>query len=87
MAAPDQAAAAATVIAEYPREGGHNVKLPDFWSANPRIWFKQAEATFRRANCTDSFTKYDHVLMKLPQDVLDTVVDIINDVEETTVND
>jgi hypothetical protein len=45
------------------------VKLPDFWTADPTTWFAQAEAAFRRSNVTVSYTKYDHVLMKLPQDV------------------
>lgn len=61
-----------------------DAKLPDFWAANPRIWFKQVEAVFRRCNITNSFIMYDYVLMKLPTDVLDTVVDIINEVEDDT---
>ncbi len=49
------------------------VKLPEFWPADPTTWFHQAEAAFRRSNVTQSFTKYDHVLMKLPKDVIMSV--------------
>jgi hypothetical protein len=60
------------------------VKLPDFWAADPTTWFRQAEAAFRRSNITVSSTMYDHVLMKLPQDVVMSVRDLVNSVEPTT---
>jgi hypothetical protein len=44
------------------------VKLPEFWTADPNTWFSQAEASFCCSNVTASYTKYDHVLMKLPCD-------------------
>jgi hypothetical protein len=49
------------------------VKLPEFWPADPQTWFHQAEAAFRRSNVVTSYTKYDHVLLKLPTDVVMTV--------------
>ena len=64
--------------------GHRDAKLPEFWAANPRMWFKQAEAAFRRSNINNSYIKYDYVLMKLPTEVLDTVVDIVNEVEDNT---
>ncbi len=45
------------------------VKLPDFWVKDPKMWFSQAEAQFRRARITAQTTMYDYVLMKLPEDV------------------
>jgi hypothetical protein len=60
------------------------VKLPEFWAADPSTWFRQAEAAFRRSNITVSATKYDHVLMKLPQDVVMSVRDLVNSIETTT---
>jgi hypothetical protein len=30
------------------------VKLPDFWVKDPKMWFSQAEAQFRRARVTRS---------------------------------
>jgi hypothetical protein len=53
------------------------VKLPKFWSADPTTWFAQAEAAFRPSNVTVSYTKYDHVSMKLPCDVVMTVRDLV----------
>ncbi len=60
------------------------VKLPDFWTADPTTWFAQAEAAFRRSNVTASYTKYDHVLMKLPQDVAMSVRDLVNSMQPNT---
>jgi hypothetical protein len=57
------------------------VKLPDFWLADPQTWFHQAEAAFRRSNVTVSFTKYDHVLMKLPTDVVMSMGDLVNSMQ------
>jgi hypothetical protein len=38
---------------------------------DPQTWFpNQAEAAFYRSNVTISFANYDHVLMKLPMDVV-----------------
>ena len=42
------------------------VKLPEFWVADPDMWFMQAEAAFRTARINQSRTKFDHVLMRLP---------------------
>jgi|LakMenEpi03Aug12_release.lakeMendotaPanAssembly.Ray.scaffolds.fasta_scaffold4999857_1 hypothetical protein len=36
------------------------VKLPYFWVKDPKMWFAQAEAQFRRARITVEGTKYDH---------------------------
>jgi hypothetical protein len=60
------------------------VKLPEFWPADPQTWFHQAEAAFRRSNVTVSFTKYDHVLMKLPTDVVMSVRDLVNSMQPNT---
>jgi hypothetical protein len=60
------------------------VKLPDFWPADPQTWFHQAEAAFRRSNVTVSFTKYDHLLMKLPTDVVMSVRDLVNSMQPNT---
>jgi hypothetical protein len=57
------------------------VKLPEFWTPDPKTWFHQAEAAFRRSNVTVSYTKYDHVLMKLPTDVVMSVRDLVNNMQ------
>jgi len=50
------------------------VKLPDFWVKDPKMWFAQAEAQFRRARITQETTMFDYILMKLPEDVVDYIL-------------
>jgi hypothetical protein len=57
------------------------VKLPEFWTSGPIMWFRQAEACFRRSNITTSSTMYDHVLMKLPEAVVISVHSLINEIQ------
>jgi len=59
------------------------VKLPEFWVSDPDMWFSQTEAVFRRSNVTASFTKYDHVLMKLPEAVVVSVRNLVAAVRPT----
>jgi hypothetical protein len=61
-----------------------NVRLPDFWAHDPIMWFKQREAAFRRGNVTSSLVKYDYVLMRLPQSVVQAVRDLIQAVDDAT---
>jgi hypothetical protein len=62
------------------------VKLPEFWPADLQTWFHQAEAAFRRSNVTVSYTKYDHVLMKLPTDVVMSIRDLVNTMQPNTLD-
>jgi HEPN domain-containing protein len=57
------------------------VKLPDFWVKDPKMWFSQAEAQFRRARVTAETTMYDYILMKLPQDVVMSVRSLVSAIE------
>jgi hypothetical protein len=57
------------------------VKLPDFWVKDPKMWFSQAEAQFRRARITQQTTMYDYVLMKLPEDVVMSVRALVSAIE------
>ena len=57
------------------------VKLPDFWVKDPKMWFAQAEAQFRRARITAETTMYDYILMKLPQDVVMSVRSLVSAIE------
>jgi len=81
------AALAAAAAAAHPppaqQVAAVGVKLPEFWVSDPVMWFAQAEAVFRRANITVSFTKYDHVLMKLPEAVVVSVRNLISTVQPT----
>jgi hypothetical protein len=62
------------------------VKLPEFWSADPDLWFSQAEAAFRRTHVLDLHVRYDFVLMKLPENVLISVRDVVRAVTDDTVD-
>ena len=62
------------------------VKLPDFWIKDPKMWFSQAEAKFRRARITAETTMYDYILMKLPQDVVMSVRSLVSAIEADPVN-
>ncbi len=57
------------------------VKLPEFWTSDPIMWFRQAEAFFRRSNITTSSTMCDHVLMKLPEAVVISVRSLSNEIQ------
>jgi hypothetical protein len=57
------------------------VKLPDFRVKDPKMWFSQAEAQFRRARITALTTMYDYVLMKLPEDVVMSVRALVSAIE------
>jgi len=50
------------------------------------MWFAQAEAVFRWSNVTVSFTKYDHVLMKLPEAVVVSVRNLVSSIQPTDLN-
>jgi hypothetical protein len=63
------------------------VKLPDFWLADPEMWFTQADSMFCRANIKCSLTKYDYCLQKLPCDVLLSVHELARRVRTGVVND
>jgi hypothetical protein len=72
------------VIQPLPLPQHGNVRLPDFWVTDPNMWFAQAEAAFRRANVSASIVRYDYVLMKLPEDVLRSVRDLVQSVTDDT---
>lgn len=53
------------------------VKLPVFWSSNPLTWFIQAEAQFSLGKITSDVSKYNYVVATLPQDIAESVSDIL----------
>ena len=60
------------------------VKLLDFWTINPALWFVQVETVFESSNVTRDHTKYIHCLAKLPEKVLESIADIIAKVQPNT---
>lgn len=53
------------------------VKLPTFWANNPRTWFIQAESQFSLGKITADISKYNYVVATLPQDIAESVSDIL----------
>ena len=62
------------------------VKLPPFDSKQPKRWFQQADAIFRRSHVISFQDKWDYVLPKLPADVLNDISDVINSLINATPN-
>jgi len=62
------------------------VKLPDFWTSDPDMWFFQAECAFNRSRITASYTKFEHVVMKLPEAVIVSVRSLLLGMEPTAVD-
>lgn len=63
------------------------VKLPIFWSSNPSTWFIQAEAQFSLGKITADISKYNYVVATLPQDIAESVSDILEKPPRTDLYD
>lgn len=61
-----------------------NVRLPQFWSNSPATWFIQAEAQFGLGRITSDAGKYNHVVASLPQDVAESITDILENPPATS---
>jgi len=59
------------------------IKLPTFWTAQPTVWFAQAEAQFNIRNVTQDSTKYYYVVSALDQATAARVVDELSHPPET----
>lgn len=60
-----------------------SVKLPQFWTNCPEAWFIHAEMHFATKGITQSRTKYEYIITALPQDVIMTVLDTIQNPNST----
>jgi hypothetical protein len=54
-----------------------SVKLPPFWVKAPEAWFIQVEAQFDVCRVTSESRRYSHLLMSLPQELIEKTIDII----------
>lgn len=45
-----------------------SLKMPKFWSQDPKLWFVQVEKQFALINITSSSTKFEHVVANLDND-------------------
>ena len=68
--------------AEEPQVAVHAaaVKLPQFWSENPDLWFFQAEAQFELRGISVSRTKYFYLVAALSPDVAGRVTSLLEEV-------
>ena len=55
-----------------------SLKLPTFWTAQPEVWFTQAEAQLNLRRITADETKYYYVVAALDQDTATRVLDLIS---------
>lgn len=53
------------------------VRLPNFWTNSPQTWFIQADAHFSLYNVKSDRARYHLVIASLPQDVIETILDIL----------
>ena len=62
------------------------VKLLAFDLKQPKRWFQQTEAIFRRSHVVSSQEKWDYVLPKLPTDVLNDISNVVDSLMDDTPN-
>ena len=55
-----------------------SLKLPTFWTSQPRVWFAQAEAQFAIQRITADETKYYYILSALDQGTAARLLDLIS---------
>lgn len=53
------------------------IKLAPFWSADPALWFAQAEAQFATRNITTELAKFRHIIATLAPEVATEVRDLL----------
>jgi hypothetical protein len=53
------------------------VKLPPFWTANPRAWFTSAEGAFRLRNIADEESRFFNCLHALPETTVSLIADLV----------
>lgn len=54
-----------------------SVKLPQFWTSCPEAWFVHVEMQFATKRITRNITRFEHVVASLPQEVIMTVLDVV----------
>lgn len=54
-----------------------SLKLPPFWTNSPKAWFSQCESQFNIYRITNEQRKYHYIVASLPQDVANTISDLL----------
>ena len=60
-----------------PLTGAVSIKLPQYWSNDPTLWFSQVKAQFTARGITSEITKYAHVVSSLQPEVAQEVRDLL----------
>jgi hypothetical protein len=66
-------------LAATPYEAAGRVKLPEFWSHAPGIWFARADLRFEVSHVTSERQKFAYVVDALPYEALCLVADLVED--------
>jgi hypothetical protein len=53
------------------------VKLPPFWTANPRAWFTSTEGAFQLRNIADEESRFFNCLYALPETKVSLIADLV----------
>lgn len=62
---------------EVPEVSRVAVKVPPFWKANPKLWFRQLDSQFYNAGITSDVTKFHTLVGAIESEVLTHVSDIV----------
>lgn len=56
-----------------PQINATSIKLPEFWTKSPAVWFARIEAQFNTKGITQDKTKYDYVVCSLDANTADEI--------------
>ena len=60
-----------------PNIGAVSLKLPEFWTTSPEVWFARVEAQFGTKNISTEQTKYDYIVSALDVKTAEEVQDVL----------
>jgi len=80
------AAAARDAAPPPPLVNAVGVKIPQFWQKDVHMWFRRVEASFGVAKITRSYTKFEHVVSQLPEDVMISIRSVLDVVTPETLD-
>lgn len=70
-------------LTTHPNVHAVSIKLPEFWTTSPEVWFARVEAQFGTKNIMQDQTRYDYVVSALDFKTAEEVQDILVSPPET----